>query len=57
MAEETKKVESEVAPQPEPEKDIAEEKVVVPPPSDEKPDDSKALAVTESKFFFTHIVI
>jgi len=47
MAEETKKVESEVAPQPEPEKDIAEEKVVVPPPSDEKPDDSKPLAVTE----------
>lgn len=30
-------------------KDVAGEKAVMPPPTEEKPDDSKALAVVESK--------
>jgi Remorin, N-terminal region len=55
MAEETKKVETEVAP-PQPEKDIAEEKVVVPPPAEEKPDNPKALVVTQSQFFYTYFI-
>lgn len=49
--EESKKVtvggSSETAPLPEPTKDVAEEKAVIPPPSEEKADDSKALAVVE----------
>lgn len=58
--EEAKKVEPEPEPEPEascdappPEpveapKDVAEEKSVIPPPAEEKPDDTKALAIVES---------
>jgi hypothetical protein len=59
---EPKKVEeaqspSEPPPAPAPEhveqvsKDVTEEKSVIPPPPEEKPDESKALAVAESNIF------
>lgn len=44
------------APPPEPveaPKDVAEEKSVIPPPAEEKPDDSKALAIVESNSLIT----
>lgn len=53
--EEAKQAAPETAPPPpEAVKDVAEEKAPIPPPTaDEKPDESKALAVVESENFFS----
>lgn len=54
--EEAKKVEpapeacSDAPPVEAPKEVVADEKLVVPPPAEEKPDDSKALAIVESNF-------